>query len=655
MIIATAGHVDHGKTSLVRALTGVDTDRLPEEKRRGLTIDLGYAYAEIAGIGTIGFVDVPGHQRFVANMVAGVSGIDAALLVIAADDGVMQQTVEHLAIIELLGIEHAIVAITKTDRVTPMRVEAVVDAAADLLADTPITAAAIVRTSTTGGRGAQDRGIDALRAEIARLPVRHHAVGRGFRLAVDRAFVLEGVGVVATGLILSGSIATGDEIVISPAGLRVTARGLRAQNSVVERAGAGDRCAIQLGGRLASRDAVRRGDWLVAPDAHLPSDRLDVRLRLASGAAALRHEMPVHVHIGAADIPGRVALLDRRRLEPGEAAVAQIVLGRATSAIRGDRLILRDQSARITLAGGEVLDPTGPRRGRAHPQRLAVLGALAESDPAAALARLLAVTDGLVDLDDLRRRFNLSRDVAAAAWQSVEMRRVGDLAASPDRWLAWREAALAAVAVAHRDAPERLGPERREITRALGLRDDAAGLVLSELAAEGGLRFSLGIYRLPDHQPRLSAADARVWETLQPWLGDRDRPAEVVHQIARHMGVEPKLLFPVLERAARLGLVLRISRNRYLLPETVMGLARAAESLAGDTSEFTVRDFRDAAGIGRNLAVEFLEFLDRRRLTRRDRDHRSIIASTKAVFGRPGTCGAVPGPLASPVEGIPVR
>lgn len=650
MIIATAGHVDHGKTSLVHALTGVDTDRLPEEKRRGLTIDLGYAYTEIDGVGSVGFVDVPGHHRFVANMVAGVSGMDAALLVIAADDGVMPQTVEHLAILELLGIERAVVAITKIDRVMPERAEAVAVAVGELLEDRSIEAVASIQTSITDGRG-----IDALRAALTLLPPRLHAEGQGFRLPVDRSFVLDGVGVIATGLILSGSIGLADEIVISPAGLKVSVRGLRAQDQAVDRAVAGDRCAVHLGGRLAGRGTVGRGDWLVTPDAHLPSDRLDASLSLAAGGAPLRHETPVHVHIGAADIPGRVALLDRRQLEPGGSALARIVLDRKTSAVRGDRLILRDQSARATLAGGLVLDPIGPRRGRARPDRLAVLAALGEPDASAALAGLLEASNGLIDLEDLRRRWNLTPETAVRVWEPVAMRRAGEFAATPDRWRDWRAAALEAITTAHRASPERLGVDLREIARALTVRDDAARLVLDDLVACGAVNFSLGFYRHPDHQPRLVAEDAVIWEAVLPWLGDRERPAEVVHQIARRMDIEATSLFPVLERAGRLGLAVRVSRNRYLLPQTVLELAAKVETLGAGDNAFTVRDFRDAAGIGRNLAVEFLEFLDRRRLTHREGDHRTIIATTEAVFGRPGTCGSAPSPLASTMEGIPVR
>jgi len=386
MIVATAGHVGHGKSTLAHALTGVATNRRPEEQARGLTIDLGFGYTQ-ARDGTItGVVDVPGHERFVANMLAGVAGIDAALLVVAADDGPMPQTLEHLAILDLLGVGVGVVAITKTDRVSGARVAEVEAAVRVILARSTLRDAPIIPLSAATGEG-----LERLREALLIAAPPRSGSGDQFRLAVDRVFVVNGVGLVATGTVLSGKVAIDDDLIVSPKGIPVRARGIHAQNRLSAGAGVGDRCAVNLAGPGATRESVRRGDWLVDPAAHQPTRRLDVRLRLALGEdGPLRHDTPVHVHIGAADVTGRVAILDGRVLVPGEERWCQLVLDRDIVAVHGDGFVLRDQSARRSIAGGRIVAPFGATRGRAKPERLAALDALAEPNAGTALSRLLA-------------------------------------------------------------------------------------------------------------------------------------------------------------------------------------------------------------------------------------------------------------------------
>ena len=367
MIVATAGHVDHGKTALIRALTGVETDRLPEEKERGLTIDLGFAYLPLADGDVLGFVDVPGHEKFLRNMVAGVAGIDIALLVVAADDGVMPQTEEHLAVLDLLGVREGLVALTKTDIVDDARAEQVTADVEGLLADTTLAGSQIFPVAAPAGAGV-DRLKDHLLGLVAAKAERA-AVGN-FRLAVDRSFVIRGAGTVVTGTAHAGHATVGERLLVAPAMREVRLRGVHAQDRPSDKARAGWRCALNLAG--VERSDVVRGDWIVAADAPAPSRRLDVRLHvLASEERPLKHWTPAHIHHGAAHLTGRIAVIGAGSLAPGTSGLAQLVLETPVVAAAGDRLVLRDQSAQRTIGGGQVIDPFGPSRGRAKPERIA--------------------------------------------------------------------------------------------------------------------------------------------------------------------------------------------------------------------------------------------------------------------------------------------
>ena len=366
MIIGTAGHVDHGKTALVKALTGVDADRLAEEKRRGITIDLGYAYT-----GDLGFIDVPGHERFVHTMLAGASGIDAALLVVALPEGIRPQTREHLQILSLLGIDQGVVALTMADLAAD-RIPEVSEAVRALLADTALAEAAILPVSAVTGQG-----IEALRGALLGSAARVRDRSGYPRLAVDRAFTLSGAGLIVTGTLVSGRIAVEDRLVLSPSGLELRVRGLHAQNKPAGEAVAGQRVALNITGPRLSKEAVTRGDWVLHPDVHAPTAALDVRMTLLADAAkAMRQDTQVHLHLGAAHVMARVSLLDRERLEPGEAALVRLTMQQPIGALAGDRIVLRDTGATCTLGGGAVLDPFPPRRGRRTVGRLAQLGAL---------------------------------------------------------------------------------------------------------------------------------------------------------------------------------------------------------------------------------------------------------------------------------------
>ncbi|MBU2409860.1 MAG: selenocysteine-specific translation elongation factor, partial [Gammaproteobacteria bacterium] len=410
MIVATAGHIDHGKTTLVKALTGVDTDRLPQEKARGISIDLGFAYWRTPEGATVGFVDVPGHERFVRNMLAGVCGVDFAMLLVAADDGVMPQTREHASILDLLGIRHGVAVITKADRADAARIDAVARETRELLAGSSLEGVDILPVSSVSGEGIP-RLRDVLSAAASTIH-RRAAQGRRARYAVDRAFTVPGSGTVVTGTVFDGTVRTGDRLVLSPSGREVRVRGIQADGAATESAAAGERCALNLA-RLELAD-VQRGDWVMSAELHAPTRRLDVVLRvLASEAHALRHWTPVHLHLGTRDVTARVSLRRGEAIAAGTEALARLVVDQPVSALHGDRFILRDQSAQRTVGGGHVLDasPVQPRIPHALRQRQ--LQALALPSAADALRELVACTPKGVDAAAFARNLNLDADAFA--------------------------------------------------------------------------------------------------------------------------------------------------------------------------------------------------------------------------------------------------
>ncbi len=639
MIVATAGHVDHGKTSLVRALTGIDTDRLPEEKKRGLTIDLGFAYLPLGEAATIGFVDVPGHERFVHNMLSGVAGIDFALLVVAADDGPMPQTREHLAILDLLGVTRGAVALTKVDRVSAARVDAVRAMLAELLAPTGLAGAPLFALSTVTGAG-----VDALKAQLvaAARALQPRAREGNFRLAVDRAFTIAGAGLVVTGTVVSGEIRVGDAVRALLAGQSARVRAIHAQNAAAQQGAAGQRCALNLAG-LDGKAAIARGDWIVAGDVPAAVRKFDARLRvLAEEAKPLAHWTPVHVHLGAADVTGRVALLEGDGIAPGAAGLVQLVLDRPLGAVRGDGFILRDQSSRRTLAGGRVIDVFPPVRGRARPERLAALAAQALDDPAAALAALLARAPEGVDLTRFAMNRNLTPAAAAALAARVPMQRAGDRGYSPAHWEALRAKALDALGAWHRRAPDSVGPPESRLLEGCGLRAPRAALaaLAESLVREGKVvREGAGL-RLAAHRLQLSAADDALWREASSLLEESGLRPPSVAELAAKLNIDARKLDTALSRLERHGLVVRVSKTRFFLPTALRRLEALAEEEARASGAITAAAFRDRSGIGRNLSIEVLEFFDRIKFTRRKGDAHVL---QRDKHGRESHPGGAPG------------
>lgn len=643
MIVAAAGHVDHGKSSLVFALTGMRTDRLPEEQRRGMTIEAGYAHADLGGGLIADFVDLPGHERYLRHLLAGIAAADLALLVVAADDGPMPQTFEHLQALQLLGVRRIVPVLTKVDRVDAARLREAREALLALLRVEEASDAPVFEISAPAGIG-----VEPLRqhlADVARaLPARN--TDAGFRFAIDRAFTSAGAGLVVTGTLLSGSVQPGDELRAAPGGSAVRVRGLQRHGRPVPRAANSERCAINLAPVAGEKLEVERGDWLVSAALPAPTRRMDVSWQ---SAAATTDELPsvpptgggtrrhLHLHIGTAVRSARLIAL-------GDSRYAQLLLDHPVSAQRGDRFLLRDPAVQRLVGGGIVLDAQAPERGRAKPERLADLDALALDDPAQALARLLRSHAEGVEWPAFARNWNLPADARAslvAALDTVEVAHGSGALRLLDRaaWQALQDSICATVRRWHTDHPASRGLADAALHAALksapgqngsrGGEADAAlrRAALRELQQRGALVRDGFVWRLPEHEAQLDEADAtllqRVREALEP-CGLRPPP---LSELLSLLDLPAADATAFLHRAAALGHLVQVAKNRFFLPETLVALADIARELAAASPDgrFEVIPFRDRSGIGRNLSIQVLEHFDRMRITRFALERRTML------------------------------
>jgi selenocysteine-specific elongation factor len=622
MLIGTAGHIDHGKTSLIKRLTGRDTDRLPEEIKRGISIELGYAYVP-HGDQVLGFVDVPGHERFVHTMLAGATGIDFALLVVAADDGVMPQTDEHLDILLLLGVEAGAIALTKIDAVAPERVAEVQQ---QLAARTRGTAAAswpvFCVSSVTGA------GIETLNSHLLAEAGREGArVTRGhFRMAIDRCFTLAGVGTVVTGTVHAGSVRVGDPALVVPGAhgaLTTRVRSIHAQDRASPAGVAGQRCALNLAG--LEKAQVERGMWVQSPALANVTERFDATLALsARESKALGTSTTVHLHHGTADAMARVAGLDATRIEPGESALVSLTVDRPIAVCRGDRFVLRDASAQRTLGGGRVLDvtPLGAiaRRGRRSPSRLQLLAALRDASDLEALRAWLAQQP--VPLSRLTACWNLKDEERQQLLTAVKARVAAGIAFADEHWQRLRRDVLAAIESSHQREPEMPGVEQLRLRRmvAPGIDGDAFGAVIDELLEQSVLVRRGAFLALPSHRAELGRDQRIRWERIKPLLMDRKFEPPRVRDIARETGIPEVEVRHLLKTVARVGEVMLVAHDHFFLTTAVAELADIAGEVASSHGAARAAEFRDRIGSGRKLAIQILEFFDRVGYTRRVRD-----------------------------------
>ncbi len=639
--IGTAGHVDHGKSTLVQALTGIDPDRLREEKERGMTIDLGFAWLTLPSSREVSIVDVPGHESFIKNMLAGVGGIDAALLVIAADEGIMPQTREHLAILDLLGVKQGVIALTKADLVDAEWLEMVSEEVRDLLASTSLVGSPIQPVSAYTLEGLPEllQQLD----QILEAGLERQNIARP-RLPIDRVFSMTGFGTVVTGTLLDGSLNIGQEVEILPQKARARVRSLQMHKQQVELARPGTRVAINL--TNVSKNDLRRGEVVTLPDTLQSTMMVDARIRLLPDAPRpLAHNTHVDFYSGSQEIPARIALLNVEELQPGESAWAQLRFERPAVVARRDRFILRIPSPGMTIGGGEILDPRPRFHRRFQPAVLEGLARLEQGTPEETVQAILEKRPGLTSgtvkgssgkasqnrigfsLEEVARQSNLSINVTQQLLESLQesgrVHCIGSLWLAQSVWEALTTEAVRLVRDQHRNYPLRNGLSKEEWRARLHLSPKLAVELFEELVLEGRLAeaettMTAGLIRLPGYQPQFTQAQRRETEILlrqfqtQPWTPPVWVEAE---QIA---GIE------VLNALIEQGTLIKLSEGILFLSQTYAEAQTKILEYLREHGHITVAQARDMLGATRKYVLPLLEQMDERRLTRRVGDERVL-------------------------------
>ena len=614
VIVGTAGHIDHGKTTLVGALTGVDTDRLAEEKRRGISIDLGFAHLPLSGELSLGFVDVPGHERFVKNMLAGASGIDLALLVVAATESIKPQTREHFDICRLLGIESGVVAITKSDLADPDLVELVKLEVAELVAGSFLEGAAIIAVSATTGEG-----LPALREALATAAQRVTAKSSSawFRLPIDRVFTMKGHGTVVTGTLTAGELRLEDEVRIYPELMTARVRGLQKHGAAATEATAGQRVALNLAG--VDKADLRRGQVLGAP-VFQPVTRLDARLNLLPTAKPLKRGAPVHFHVGTAELEATVTPLDgRAKLEPGSQALVRLELREPTLLLPGDRFIIRLFSPVITIGGGTVIDISPPRRSTAFPSKEARAKAF-ERDLAGAV---IEESPGGLPLSTAIARTGLKAAQILAGHRPVVRDASGTWLIHPP-WLLERAARLEGLlGDFHVANPLQPGWSKEEARARLMPQSPA--VVFEHLLAETKSVTVVGdLLRLTSHRIVLQQDESAALAKMEKLFADAGLSVPATNEVLAQSGIDPTRAKTLLQALLRDRKLVRISAELVYHSTALEQVQTLLKTKAGQ--RFGVGDFKEWTGVSRKYAIPLLEFLDRQRITRRDGEQRVINA-----------------------------
>jgi selenocysteine-specific elongation factor len=629
VVVGTAGHIDHGKSSLVRRLTGIDPDRLPEEKDRGLTIDLGFAPMKLPGGELVGIIDVPGHEKFIRNMVAGASGIDLVVLVVAADDSVMPQTLEHLSIMTILGVQRGIIAINKIDLVDEEMLELVEEEIRDTVQGTFLENAPMMRVSAE-----TEAGIDELREAVISmiddLPSRE--TDGVFRLPIQRVFSAKGHGTVITGVPVSGAVAKDDRLEILPGEHRGRVRGLQAYKVTVDRARAGHSTAINLGD--VNYKDLTRGMVAATPGYFTATEMLEVSLRaLSSLPHALTHRMPIRFLQGTMEAVGRLYLLDCTTLEPGEEAVAQIRLDEPVVVAPGDRFVLRQTSPMITLGGGEILDRS---RWRLKTGKDFVVESVrrkmsALDSPQDYLRSLLR--DALLEIhttEDLSRRMTITQEQVAAYLQ--ELADSGDVQAlSGDRWLVHEGIRMAAERItgaiesAFREDPYRVSVKALEIRDALRLEEAFLDAVYQQLVEDGRVeRLRGGRLSLPGYEPPIPEAERQALEKYRVYLSEHLFEAARNEDLAPTLGTSEALLGKLQSLLVDRGEMVRLTPDVVLLEEAILEAVRRLAAHHETAGPFSASEAKDLLGTTRKFAIPLLEYLDKQGWTRRREDRREV-------------------------------
>lgn len=645
-ILGTAGHIDHGKTTLVRALTGIDCDRLEEEKRRGITIELGFAWLDLPNGRKLGIVDVPGHERFVKNMVAGASGVDCVLLVVAADEGIMPQTREHLEICSLLGVRSGLVALTKTDLVDEEWLQFVTGDIQKSLAGTFLAHAPIVPVSAATGSG-----IENLRKLIAAQIAATNTAARSdiFRLPMDRVFSMKGFGTVVTGTITSGACSAGEKLCVMPENLPTRARNLQVHNVGVEEAHTGQRCAINLQG-LEIND-IKRGDTVAHPDTLFPSNRWFVRLHcLPSSPLPIRQRMEVHFHHGTAEVAAKIVFHDREQLEPGQTTIAEVRFLEPLAAIHGDHFVLRAHSPLRTIGGGTVVNPIPalpPRRKEDYAEKLALIeeaGAPDEKNPIEIARKspteLLAIwfasypAPGL----DTNRLQVLTALPKRALTEALDTLSKADEAFPWDEnWWIGKSAlekclqqCLDRVRELHLKEPMKSSFASHALTQGWGehLPEKFLQWLLS-IAIERGLLKQEGAgLKLATHKTTLDSRSAKIMALITKKIEEGDMTPPFVKEIVEEHHLDGKMVQPILDYLCADGKLVKTGTGIYYSPAALTKIVGKIREWFREHDELEIGDIKSILGISRKYTIPLLEYLDSARITYRVGNKRKLRGST---------------------------
>jgi selenocysteine-specific elongation factor len=629
IVLGTAGHIDHGKTSLIRALTNIDTDRLKEEKERGITIDLGFAFLDLAGDIQLGIIDVPGHERFVKNMLAGVGGIDLVMLVIAADEGVMPQTREHLAICELLQVREGLVALTKIDMVEPDWLDLVQEDTAEFLSGTFLEGKPIIPVSSKTGAGLSAL-LDALQAACEHLTPR--STTGPIRLPIDRVFTMHGFGAVVTGTLFSGSLHLEDRVEVLPRASTARVRGLQVHNQTVKEAIAGQRTAVNLQG--VEKAELQRGDVLVSPGRFAATYMLDVSLTLlAEAPRALKHRARVRFHIGTSEIMGRVILLDRDEVQPGEEVFAQLRLEEPAVAAPQDRYVLRSYSPMVTIGGGMILDALPVKHKRRRPQVLAQLATLRDGTAAEALTVHLFNTEyaGL-KWSDFLLHSPLDEATLRSVVVSLQQQGIGVVIEDNPPWLLHHEQYARARAQVvqlleefHRTYPLRPAMFTEELrSKFPRMEEKVFAAILHDLSVSGALEVSRDKVKLAHHSVTLSPERQAIVDALEHIFHQAQyQPPSVDEAMAaqRLTHADDRALLQVLVDQQKL---VRLKSDLFFHQEILTDIEQQLRTYLTTHGEITAGEFRDLLHISRKYAIPLLEHFDNQRLTMRVGDKRVL-------------------------------
>ena len=629
LIIGTAGHIDHGKTTLVKALTGTDTDRLKEEKERGISIELGFAFLTLPDGTQAGIVDVPGHERFVKTMLAGVGGIDLVILVIAADEAVMPQTREHLHICELLHVKRGVVALTKADLVEADWLEMVQADVAEALKKTFLEGCPIIACSATTGQGLPEL-LQAIQTQAALAePKRTEGIAR---LPIDRVFSIKGFGTVITGTLWAGKLRVGDEVAVLPKDLRSRVRRLQVHGETVEHVVAGQRTAVNLPGLEVSQ--IERGDVLCLPETLRPSQAFDATLSLLQDVPKpLANRARIRFHLGTSELLARVVLLDREELQPGGQTYVHLRLESPSAALPGDRYVIRSYSPALTIGGGSILDPNPPKARRARAKMIEHLRILEQGRPTDRVERhLLAAGFAPTTAEELRARSDL--DPAAVAESLREL--VGKGSAilvggkadggilHAERLAQIEKEVLARLAEFHAKEPLKDGLAKEELRSKLPAQLPTAtfGWMLGRLTAAGRIAVERDKIRLADHRPKLSAAEEELKAKIEAAYRTASFQPPTPDAVLAELRAERKLTQAVFRRLVDDGVLVRIKEDIFLhrdsyqvMRDRVLGHFRTQPSM-------NVGTMKDLFGVSRKYAIPFLEHLDDVQITRRQGDER---------------------------------